>query len=200
MWYRLDHAALLLYGVAQARAAVDNGSYYTTIPTYPSRRCRYVPIVKTNADDSLANATGVGWESALARADAFVRQLNLTEKVYAVTGDVEIPCIGSIGAIPRLNFSGFCLMDGPAGIRAADLASSFPAGLTAAASWDKDLIYQRGQAIGQEFRDKGSQISLGCVDSTSLVSATILTPYYQTRGRSARQKSPWWSQLGGFLT
>jgi len=199
MWYRLDHAALLLYWTAQARAAFDNGSYYTTLPTYPSRKCRYVPVVKSDADDSLANATGVGWESALARADDFVRQLNLTEKVYAVTGGVSIPCIGSIAAIPRLNFTGFCLMDGPAGIRAADLASSFPAGLTAAASWDKDLIYQRGQAIGQEFRDKGSQIYLGCVEPKSLVLAMILTPY-QTCGWSARQECPWWSKLGGFLT
>ena len=67
-----------------------------------------------------------------------------------VTG-VDGPCVGSIAPIPRLGFGGLCLQDGPLAIRQADYASVFPAGLTAAASWDKDLIYQRGAAIGQEF-------------------------------------------------
>lgn len=70
-------------------------------------------------------------------------QLNLTEKAYLVTG-VSGPCVGNIPPIPRLGFGGLCLQDGPLAIRQADYVSVFPAGLTAAASWDKDLIYQRG--------------------------------------------------------
>ena len=50
-----------------------------------------------------------------------------------------------------------------AAIRQADLASAFPAGLTAAATWDKDLIYRRGQAIAEEFRNKGAHVILGPV-------------------------------------
>jgi len=46
-------------------------------------------------------------------------------------------------------------------VRIADLTSVFPAGLTAAASWDRDLMYARGAAMGKEFRTKGAQIMLG---------------------------------------
>lgn len=52
------------------------------------------------------------------------------------------------------------MADGPTAYNRADLVSVFPAGLTAAASWDEDLIYQRALALGSEFRDKGSHVGL----------------------------------------
>jgi beta-glucosidase len=55
------------------------------------------------------------------------------------------------------------LQDGPLAIRQATYASVFPAGLTAAASWDKRLIYTRGLYMAQEFRGKGANIALGPV-------------------------------------
>jgi beta-glucosidase len=71
------------------------------------------------------------------------------------------PCIGNIVAIPRLGFSGLCLQDGPLAIRIVDYASTFPAGVSAAATFDRELIYERGLALGAEFRAKGAQIALG---------------------------------------
>lgn len=65
-----------------------------------------------------------------------------------VTG-VSGPCVGNIPPISRLGFNGLCLQDGPLAIRQADYVSVFPAGLTAAASFDKDLIYSRGWSQGQ---------------------------------------------------
>jgi hypothetical protein len=38
---------------------------------------------------------------------------------------------------------------------------AFPAGITAGATWDKDLLHRRGVAIGEEFRGKGVNIHLG---------------------------------------
>lgn len=73
------------------------------------------------------------------------------------------PCVGNILAIPRLGFSGLCLHDGPLSIRVADYASVFPAGVSAAASFDKNLLYQRGLAMGQEFKAKGAHVLLGPV-------------------------------------
>jgi beta-glucosidase-like glycosyl hydrolase len=55
------------------------------------------------------------------------------------------------------------MSDGPSAINRMDLVSIFPAGLTAAASWDKDLIYQRYFALSEEYRDKGSHVALGYV-------------------------------------
>jgi beta-glucosidase-like glycosyl hydrolase len=39
--------------------------------------------------------------------------------------------------------------------------TAFPAGITTGATWDKDLMYARGQALGREFRGKGINIYLG---------------------------------------
>lgn len=54
-------------------------------------------------------------------------------------------------------------MDGPLAIRVADYVSAFPAGLSAAASWDKSLMYQRGFDMGSEFKAKGAHVILGPV-------------------------------------
>lgn len=70
---------------------------------------------------------------------------------------------GNIAGIPRLGFPGICLQDGPLAIRLADYASVFPAGLTVAASWDRDLAHRRGQEMGMEFKGKGANVILGPV-------------------------------------
>ncbi|KAK9326806.1 glycosyl hydrolase family 3 N terminal domain-containing protein [Lipomyces starkeyi] len=106
---------------------------------------------------------GIGWETAFAQADAFVANLTLEEKVTLLTGVAQGPCIGNIAPIPRVDFYGLCLQDGPASIRQATYASVFPAGLTAAASWDKGLIYSRGLYLGAEFKAKGAHVALGPV-------------------------------------
>lgn len=79
-----------------------------------------------------------------------------------VTG-AEGPCVGNIPAIERVGFGGICLQDGPLAIRQASYASTFPAGVAAAATWDRDLIRKRSAALGQEFVDKGAHVILGYV-------------------------------------
>ncbi|KPM34292.1 putative beta-glucosidase G [Neonectria ditissima] len=105
------------------------------------------------------------WKAAFNKADEFVAQLNLTEKINMVTGTLGYSsgCIGNIPAIERLDFPGICLLDGPQAINRADLVSIFPSGLTAAATWDKALMFERGKALGEEFRDKGGHVMLGPV-------------------------------------
>ncbi|KAH6672090.1 glycoside hydrolase family 3 protein [Halenospora varia] len=105
---------------------------------------------------------GVGWTDAYNKADGLVSKLTTEQKASLVTGYYGATgCNGNIAPIPSLGFGGLCLQDGPVGIRLADLANTFPAGLTAAASWNKDLIYDRGKAIGSEFRGKGANVMLG---------------------------------------
>lgn len=107
------------------------------------------------------NITGSGgWEEALAKAQAFVNELTLEEKAQMVTG-VPGPCVGNILAIERLGFPGLCLQDGPLAIRVASYASTFSAGVSVAASWDKDIMYERGAAMGAEFKGKGAHVYLG---------------------------------------
>ncbi|KAJ5882328.1 Glycoside hydrolase family 3 [Penicillium soppii] len=109
------------------------------------------------------NATGSGdWDAAYAKAQNFVAKLTIDEKADMVTGQPG-PCVGNIVAIPRLGFPGLCLQDGPLSIRVADYASVFAAGVTVASTWDRDLLYERGYAMGQEFKAKGAHIALSPV-------------------------------------
>ncbi|SPO01842.1 Probable beta-glucosidase G [Cephalotrichum gorgonifer] len=109
------------------------------------------------------NTTGSGgWEEAFAKAQNFVSQLTLEEKADMVTGQPG-PCVGNIVAIPRLGFGGLCLQDGPLSIRVADYASVFSAGVSAASTWDKNVLYERGLAMGKEFKAKGAHIALSPV-------------------------------------
>ncbi|TDZ37458.1 putative beta-glucosidase G [Colletotrichum spinosum] len=103
-----------------------------------------------------------GWEEAVEKAKAFVAQLTLEEKADMVTGQPG-PCVGNIVAIPRLGFQGLCLQDGPLSIRVADYASVFTAGVSAACTWDREIMYERGYAMGREFRAKGAHVALSPV-------------------------------------
>ncbi|KAF2151018.1 glycoside hydrolase family 3 protein [Myriangium duriaei CBS 260.36] len=105
------------------------------------------------------------WAAAYAKARQFVSQLTLTEKVNLTTGVgwQGDQCVGNAGQIPRLNFRGFCLQDSPLGVRFGDFASAFSAGVTAAATWDRALIRQRGADMGAEHRGKGVDMQLGPV-------------------------------------
>lgn len=132
-------AALLGDVVAQ------DSDYGSSPPVYPS-----------------PGTQGIGWEAAFVRAEAFVANLTMEEKAQLVTG-TSGPCVGNIGAIPRLGFDGLCLQDGPLAIRQATYASVFPAGLTTAASWDRSLMNLRGLYMGAEFKGKGSHVALGPV-------------------------------------
>ncbi|KAG7008767.1 beta-glucosidase 1 [Physcia stellaris] len=94
------------------------------------------------------------WADAYAKAQAFVSQLTLTEKVNLTTGvgwEGE-RCVGQNGAVPRLGFRSM-----------SDFNSVFPAGVNVAATFDRGLAYARGQAMGAEHRGKGVDVQLGPV-------------------------------------
>lgn len=83
----------------------------------------------------------------MAKAGSFVSKLTLEEKSGTVTSTPG-PCIGNTATISRLGFAGLCLQDGPLAIRIVDYASVFPAGVSAAASFDRELIHEQGVALG----------------------------------------------------
>jgi len=69
--------------------------------------------------------------------------------------------VGNTGSALRLGFPQLCLQDSALGVAATDNITAFPAGITTGATWDKDLIYARGVALGKEFRGKGANVFLG---------------------------------------
>lgn len=126
-----------------SKQAWDSSLFTSSPPVYPS-----------------PNTTGRGWETAFEKARSIVSNLTIAQKSALATG-AEGPCTGNIPGIPGTDFLGLCFQNGPLGDLSADYASVFPAGLTCAASWDKDLIRRRGDYIGAEFRDKGAHVILG---------------------------------------
>ncbi|KFX98672.1 hypothetical protein O988_04256 [Pseudogymnoascus sp. VKM F-3808] len=119
------------------------------------------------------NATGLGgWQIAFIRAQRFVAQLTVEEKVGICTGSgypaipnyTGQPCEGGVSPIPRVNFTGLCYTDSDTGIgNAHSYATGFPPGVTAASTWNRELIRARGFAIGTEFKAKGVHAVLGPV-------------------------------------
>jgi len=113
---------------------------------------------KLNASPKVQSRT---WDQAIALAKSLVAQLTLDEKCNMTAG-IGGPCAGNVLPISRLNFNGMCFQDSPSGVGDGVLQSTaFAAGIHTAATWDRDLFYQRGAAIGKEFQGKGVNFALG---------------------------------------
>ncbi len=73
---------------------------------------------------------------------------------------------GFVPGIPRLGIPGLAETDAGIGIanslqmRPGDIATVFPSGLAAAATWNPALAFSEGQAIAQEARDRGFNLVL----------------------------------------
>jgi beta-glucosidase len=80
-----------------------------------------------------------------------------------ITSAILGPCPSNTGGVPRLNITGMCFDDGPAGPRYTDFVTQFPSAFFAAASFDRDLMYERAVRIGNEFRGKGINVALAPV-------------------------------------
>lgn len=99
-----------------------------------------------------------------------VCDLTLLEKISLVEGTE----FWKTNPIKRLNIPSIFLTDGPHGVRKADFsnqnagnlstskpATSFPTAATSACSWDPDLLFSMGQAMGKESLHHGVAVLLG---------------------------------------
>ncbi|KAL8937232.1 MAG: hypothetical protein Q9211_003789 [Gyalolechia sp. 1 TL-2023] len=103
------------------------------------------------------------WEESYKKAAAMVKQMTLVEKVNVTTGTgwAQDLCVGNTAPANGVGFPALCLQDGPLGLRFNDHSTAFPAGVTVGATWNKDLMYQKGRAHGLEAKLKGINILLG---------------------------------------
>ncbi|KAG9230706.1 glycoside hydrolase superfamily [Amylocarpus encephaloides] len=115
---------------------------------------------------SPAGGTVKQWSESYSKAAGLVKKMTLPEKVNITTGtgwQMGL-AVGNTGPANNVGFPGLALQDGPLGLRFADNATAFPAGITVGATWNKELMYLRGKAHGQEARLKGVNVLLGpCV-------------------------------------
>lgn len=97
-------------------------------------------------------------------------RLTLEEKISLIHADSKF----TTPAIPRLGIPRRWLSDGPHGVRedigpdtwapagrTDDFSTAMPAGICLAATWNPDLGYAEGEAIGEEARARHKDIMLG---------------------------------------
>jgi beta-glucosidase len=103
------------------------------------------------------------------RIEEILSQMTLQEKVALMSGKD----VWNTVSIERLGIPSITMTDGPHGVRASDPstgrklgpATSYPTGISMAASWNPDLIEEVGAALADETRHMGCHILLGpCVN------------------------------------
>ena len=117
------------------------------------------------------------------RVSDVLSQMTLEEKLHLLKGSgissamgsdyvpTAIPgAVGTIVPTPRLGLPTIYLSDGPAGLRIAPTregsdrtyyATAFPIGTQLASTWNTELVYKVGQAMGSEARSYGVDVILG---------------------------------------
>ena len=111
-------------------------------------------------------ADGEGpWIPAYSKAATALAKLSNTDKVGIVTGLgwQKGPCVGNTRAVSSIGYPSLCLQDGPLGVRYKRDVTAFPAGVMAASTWDTNLMYSRGNALGTEAKASGVNVQLGPV-------------------------------------
>ncbi|KAK5083356.1 hypothetical protein LTR70_006437 [Exophiala xenobiotica] len=103
------------------------------------------------------------WAASYSKAHKLISRMTLVEKVNITTGTgwaMDL-CVGVTGEAAHVGFPALCLQDGPLGIRFADHADSFPAGITVGSTWNRELMRKRGEEHGREAKLKGVNVLLG---------------------------------------
>lgn len=99
------------------------------------------------------------------QAEKVLAQMTLDEKLMLITGGPK----ATINGIERLGLRPIRMSDGPLGVKAqaeGDAsekinATAFPSAMTMAATWNNQLLYDIGKAIGIESKYNGVDILLG---------------------------------------
>ncbi|KAH8815723.1 glycoside hydrolase superfamily [Xylogone sp. PMI_703] len=144
---RAEQAAAAAASSSSLKSRDDVPAGYVAPPYYPTPKGGWVS----------------GWSEAYAKAQMVVANMTLAEKVNLTTGTGLLmgPCSGNTGSALLFGIPSLCLQDGALGIAKTDHNTVFPAGITAGATFNKELILARGVALGEEARGKGVNILLG---------------------------------------
>ena len=138
----------------------------STKPSTTSKSATTTGSAPGSGSTSTGAGTGAGaWGSAYTKAKAALAKLSNNDKVGIVTGIgwQDGPCVGNTKAVSSISYPALCAQDSPLGIRYVQGTTAFPAGVQAAATWDTNLIYARGNALGAESKGVGVNVQLGPV-------------------------------------
>jgi beta-glucosidase len=101
-----------------------------------------------------------------ARADELLAAMTLADKVNMLhgvdTSQASVPTVGFIPPIPRLDFPGVTMTDGPAGVRdGVDKSTELPSPSAEAASFDTNIAKLYGTVLGTDAKDLGQDQVFG---------------------------------------
>ncbi len=91
------------------------------------------------------------------RAARIISDMTLDEKIDCLSGTDTF----AVKGLPRLGLPSIYMADATSGVCGLGEATGFPAAVALAATWDRGLLHQVGEAIGEECRAKGAGILLG---------------------------------------
>lgn len=118
----------------------------------------------SGASLALSQSTA-SWTTAYSKANASLAKLSSSDKINIVSGIGwnKGPCVGNTAAISSIQYPQLCLQDGPLGIRYGTSVTAFTPGIQAASTWDRALMQERGQFMGEEAKSCGIHVLLGPV-------------------------------------
>lgn len=90
------------------------------------------------------------------RVESLLKTMTLEEKIDYIGGYEDF----YIMAIDRLGLPKIKMTDGPVGTRNYGNTTAYPANVLAAASWDRNMAYKYGEALGKDARERGVHILL----------------------------------------
>jgi len=90
------------------------------------------------------------------RVESILKQMTLEEKIDYIGGFNDF----YVRAVPRLKLPALKMSDGPLGVRNYGAATTLPAGINSAATFDVKLIERLGEVIGKDARARGVHFML----------------------------------------
>ena len=103
------------------------------------------------------------WSDSFHSAKELLSQMTLTEKISMMSG-IGGDYVGNIPGVPRLGIPPISMNDGPQGFRddaRPGTTTSFPSGMTIAATFNASAAKIWGMAMAKEFYSKGANVQLG---------------------------------------
>ena len=91
------------------------------------------------------------------RAQTLLSQMTLYEKLSYVGGYNDF----YIREIKRLGIKAIKMSDGPQGLRNDGKSNAMPCGIMLASTWNKDLAFAYGKALGEDAKARGVHVLLG---------------------------------------
>lgn len=147
-WLTVENGADGLRFKATANTGDDPRTAIITLTSTDGKTKRTISI-NQNSEAYSADSEG--------KARAALQKMSLEDKVNLIVGENSFytSAINSIG-LPRLFQS-----DGPQGVRTDAKSTAYPCNVQLAATWNKELAYEYGRALGRDSRARGIQFILG---------------------------------------